>query len=120
MTRRALLALALAAPLCAHAAGFDARGLARFDLGYARCETRFEPMKGARDEAYLAAYRVKADAGARARLAELRRSPAYQKARRAAQAEAASPTAPAASSPLEQQCQALWAQVQRARAASAR
>jgi hypothetical protein len=71
-----------------------------------------------RDEAYLAVYRVKADAKARARLAELRRSAAYRKEQRAAQAEAARPAKPAASapaSPLEQQCQALWTQVQRAR-----
>lgn len=113
-----LLAVALAASPWAHAAGFDARGLARFDNGYARCEARFEPMKGARDEAYLAAYRVKADAGARARLAELRRSAAYRKELRAAQAESAKPAASAASSPLEHQCQALWAQVQRARSAA--
>lgn len=117
MNKRLCLAVALAAPLVVQAAGFDARGLARFDTGYARCEARFEPMKGARDEAYLAAYRVKADAAARQRLADLRRSPAYQKERRVAAAEAARPAASAASSPLEHQCQALWGQVQRARAA---
>lgn len=117
IVRRLLLASLLTVPLAAPAAGFDARGLARFDLGYARCEAQFAPMKGARDEAYLAAYRVKADAAGRSRLAELRRSEAYRKERRLAQAEAArSPAAPA-SSPLEHQCRALWAQVQRARAA---
>ncbi|MFT3666877.1 hypothetical protein [Piscinibacter sp.] len=122
MRRRAGLALLLlAAPPLAGAAGFDARGLARFDTGYARCEARFEAMKGARDEAYLAVYRVKADAAGRARLAELRRGAAYRKELRAAQAEAAksvasaASAASAASSPLEHQCQALWAQVQRAR-----
>ena len=61
-------------------------------------------MKGARDEAYLAVYRVKADAKARARLAELRRSAAYRSEQRAAQAEAAKPAASAPASPLEQQC----------------
>lgn len=113
--RRALALLVLWAPLAAAAGGFDARGLARFDLRYARCEARFAHMKGARDEAYLAAYRVKADDAARRRLTELRRSAAYQKERRSAQAEAARPAAPA-SSPIEHQCQALWSQVQRARA----
>lgn len=108
----------LALPLLVQAAGFDAPGLARFDNGYARCEARFAPMKGARDEAYLAVYRVKADSAGRARLAELRRSPAYRKELRAAQAEAAKPSASAASSPIEQQCQALWGQVQRARSAA--
>ena len=48
-------------------------------------------------------------------LAELRRSAAYRKEQRAAQAEAAKPAASAPASPLEQQCQALWTQVQRAR-----
>lgn len=64
MRRALLLAIALAAPCLAQAAGFDAPGLARFDTGYARCEARFAHMKGARDEAYLAVYRVKADAKA--------------------------------------------------------
>lgn len=115
--RRAMLALALLAPLAVPAASFDARGVARFDVGYARCEAQFEPMKGHRDDAYLAAYRVRADDAARARLAGLRRSPAYRKAHRAALADAAKPAA-AASSPLEHQCQALWAATQRARAAA--
>lgn len=114
---RALLPFALLAPLAAQAASFDARGVARFDVGYARCEAKFQHMKGHRDDAYLAAYRVKADDEARARLAGLRRSPAYRKAQRAALADAAKPAA-AASSPLEHQCQALWAAAQRARAAA--
>jgi len=108
--------LALAWPLAAAAGGFDARGLARFDLGYARCEARYAHMKGARDEAYLAAYRVKADAAARARLAEIRRGADYRKEQRTARAEAAQ-AASAAGSPVEHQCQALWTQVQRARTA---
>lgn len=114
--KRSLVLLVLCAPLAAAAGGFDAPGLARFDLGYARCEAKYAHMKGARDEAYLAAYRVKADDAARARLAELRRGAAYRKAQRSAQSEAAKPAA-AASSPIEHQCQALWTQVQRARAA---
>lgn len=120
MIGRLVAALLLAAPPLAGAAGFDAPGLARFDAGYARCEARYAHMKGARDEAYLAAYRVKADAAGRARLAELRRGAAYRKELRAAQAQAARPAAPAASSPIEHQCQALWAQVQRARATAAK
>ncbi len=116
--RRLAVAAALALPLLARSAGFDAPGLARFDNGYARCEARFAPMKGSRDEAYLAVYRVKADAAGRARLDGLRRTSAYRKELRAAQAEAAKPPASAASSPLEQQCQALWGQVQRARSAA--
>lgn len=110
---RHAFAMLLAAPLAAAAGGFDAPGLARFDLGYAGCEVRFAHMKGARDEAYLAVYRVKDDDAARARLAELRRGTAYGKERRTAQAA----TAASAASPVEHQCQALWSQVQRARAA---
>lgn len=116
--RRALLALhVLAAPLAASAGGFDAAGLARFDLGYSRCEARFAHMKGTRDEAYLAAYRVKADDSARKRLATLRDSAAYRKERRGAQAAAQAASAASAASPVDHQCQALWSQVQRARAA---
>lgn len=102
----------------AFAASFDANGLARFDVGYARCEAKFAQMRGHRDEAYLALYRIKADDKARARLAGLRRSPAYQQERRAALAQLAQPASAAASSPLEHQCQALWAQTQRARGAA--
>lgn len=115
--RRVVALWLMAAPLAASAGGFDAAGLARFDLGYSRCEARFAHMKGARDEAYLAAYRVKADDGARKRLAALRDSAAYRKERRGAQAAAPAASAASAASPIEHQCQALWAQVQRARAA---
>jgi len=94
------------------AASFDGRGLARFDAGYARCEAKFAQMKGHRDEAYLAVYRVKADEKSLARLAALRRTAEYQKERKLAARAPASP-ASAASSPLEQQCQALWAETRR-------
>lgn len=115
--RRVAVLWLLAVPLAASAGGFDAAGLARFDLGYSRCEARFAHMKGGRDEAYLAAYRVKADDSARKRLAALRDSAAYRKERRGAQAAAPAASAASAASPIEHQCQALWAQVQRARAA---
>ena len=83
-------------PCLAQAAGFDAPGLARFDTGYASLRRRASAhMKGARDEAYLAVYRVKADAKARARFAELRRSAAYRKEQRAAQAAPGPPNPPA-------------------------
>lgn len=112
-----LLVLPPAAAAAAAAAPFDARGVARFGAGYARCEALDARMKGHRDEAYLAAYRVKADDKARARLAALRRGAEYRKEQRAAQAAAAKPAAPA-SSPLAHQCQALWVQAQRAAAPS--
>lgn len=107
----ALLA-ALLLPLVVSAAPFEPRGLARFDAGYARCEAMDERMKGHRDDAYLAIYRVPPDDKSRARLASLRRGAEYRKEQRATQAAAARPAAPA-SSPIAHQCQALWAQVQR-------
>ena len=110
--KRGLPLAALLLPLTVAAAPFEARGVARFDAGYARCEVLDERMKGQRDAAYLAAYRVRADDKAHARLAALRRSAAYRKEQRAAAARPATP----ASSPLAHQCQALWAQVQRASA----
>lgn len=109
-----VLIAALLLPLAAPAAPFEARGLARFDTGYARCEALDARMKGHRDDAYLAIYRVVPDDKALARLAALRRGAEYRKEQRAAQqAVAAKPAASAASSPLSHQCQALWAQVQR-------
>ena len=74
MRRGALFVAAVALQAgMANAASFDSRGVARFDVGYARCEAKFAPMKGHRDEAYLAVYRVKPDEKSLARLAALRR-----------------------------------------------
>lgn len=112
--KAALLCVALLLPLAAPAAPFEPRSLARFDAGYARCEVMDARMKGHRDDAYLAIYRVVPDDKARERLAALRRGAEYRKEQRAAQQPvAAKPAASAASSPLSHQCQALWAQVQR-------
>jgi hypothetical protein len=95
---------------------FDARGVARFDVG---CALRpSSQMRGHRDEAYLAVYRIKADDKGARGWPRLRRSAAYQKERRAALGAAAQPASAAASSPLEHQCQALWAETQRARIAT--
>lgn len=115
------LAATAALLLAASAAGaleIDARAVARFDVGYARCERLYPHMLGRRDEAYLSLWRQRADAAQRARLAEARRSAAYRKEHRRFTKESAASTAPAASSPIEHQCQALWAETQRmARAA---
>lgn len=112
--KAAFLVAALLLPLAAPAAPFEARSLARFDAGYARCEALDARMKGYRDDAYLAIYRVVPDDKAHARLATLRRTPDYRKEQRAAQQPvAAKPAASGASSPLSHQCQALWSQVQR-------
>lgn len=91
----------------------DAKGLARFDTSYVSCEARFPDMRGHRDEAYLALWRVKVDDKRRAELAAVRKGAAYRgEKRRLAQAHA-KPASTAASSPIEQQCQALWGEAQR-------
>lgn len=110
--RHVVVLAALLLPLAAPAAPFEPRSLARFDAGYARCEAMEPRMKGHRDDAYLAVYRVNPDDKALERLAALRRSADYRRAQRAAP-QAAAPASGAASSPLAHQCQALWAQVQR-------
>jgi hypothetical protein len=106
----ALLALAVST---AHALTIDAKALARFDISYAKCETQFPAMRGHRDESYLSLWRVNADKKARAQLAEVRKGALYQAERRLVlQGTAPSASAPA-SSVLQQQCQALWAETQR-------
>ena len=106
----ALLSLACAA---AQALTVDAKALARFDVSYTKCEASHPQMKGHRDEAYLALWRVKADDKARAELAAARKRADYQAERR----HALQPPAKGASSTdarrLEQQCQGLWAETQR-------
>lgn len=100
--------LAAAAP--ALAAPLDAPAVARFDVGYARCEQRYPHMRGHRDEAYLALWRMQADEGNLARLAKLRQSASYRKEQQRFARASTGPAAPAASSPIQQQCQALWAE----------
>jgi hypothetical protein len=101
--------LALLAPL-AQAMSVDAKALARFDHGYVVCESKFPPMKGQRDEAYLSLWRVKPDAKARAELAAARKTASYRAEQALVRQRDAQGAAPAASSPIEQQCQALWAE----------
>ena len=113
---RAFIALAVLLPLAcgnARAITIDAKALARFDVGYARCEARYPHMQGHRDEAWLGLWRVKADEPTRAQLAAVRKRSDYQsEKRRAAQAADKSASSPETSR-LEQQCQALWAETQR-------
>lgn len=106
-----LLLLALVAPL-AQAMSIDPKALARFDHGYTVCEAKNPLMKGQRDPAYLSLWKVKADSKARAELAAVRKTAAYRKEQAAVHKRDASGAAPPASSPIEQQCQALWAEAQ--------
>jgi hypothetical protein len=108
-----LLTILLLGATNAGAISFDAKAVARFDVGYARCEQLNPAMRGRRDDAYLSLWRVKADEKSTAQLAALRRGEAYRKEHaRFLKASSAKP-APAASSPIEHQCQALWAETQR-------
>jgi hypothetical protein len=108
----AALALAVFAT-GAHAISVDAKALARFDISFGQCEKQIPQMRGRRDEAWLSLWRTRADDSSRADLAKARKSGLYvAEHRRVLQAQAAG-HAPAASSAIDQQCQALWAETQR-------
>jgi hypothetical protein len=111
LSPRFLILLALAAP-AAQAMTIDPKALARFDLGYTVCEAKNPAMKGQRDEAYLSLWKVKPDPKARAELAAARKTASYRSEQALVKKRDASGAAPAASSPIEQQCQALWAETQ--------
>ncbi|MBX3607735.1 MAG: hypothetical protein KF788_20850 [Piscinibacter sp.] len=117
----ALLALASMPALLpsARAAALDAPSLARFDVGYGRCEALYPYMRGHRDAAYLAVWRLRADATNLARLSKLRQGAPYRKEHQRFLRASTGPAAPAASSPIEQQCQALWAEKTKADARGA-
>jgi len=120
MPRRALTLLAallVLGSVDAHAVAADARGLARFDVGYARCEQLHPQLRGQRDQAYLNLYRAPADPPALARLARLRQTAAYREEHRRFRRESSGPAARPAASPLDHQCRALWAELQRRRPA---
>jgi hypothetical protein len=114
--RISLLLLAVTASVspAARAISVDAKALARFDISYVKCESQFPDMRGQRDTAYLSLWRVKMDDKARAQLAAARKGAAYQSERRRLLQSGAAGAAAAASSPIEQQCQALRAETQRA------
>ncbi len=106
-----LFVVSLTAPL-AQGMTVDAKALARFDQGFTVCESKFPAMKGQRDQAYLGLWKVKPDAKARAELAAARKTAGYRSEQALVRKRDAQGAAPAASSPIEQQCQALWAQTQ--------
>jgi hypothetical protein len=87
--------------------------LARYDVSYAKCETQFPEMRGRRDEAYLALWRVKPDDKALAELAAARKRSAYAAERKRALQPAARGASAPAPGVLERQCQGLWAEQQR-------
>lgn len=96
------------------AMSIDPKAMARFDNSYAKCEAKFPEMRGARDEAYLSMWRVKADDKARAELAGVRKAAPYQSESKRIQQEDAKKTVPASSN-LDGECKALWAETLRVR-----
>lgn len=114
--------LLLVAGTSASAITIDAKALARFDVSYATCETKFPSMRGQADEAYLSLWRVKLDDKTRAQLTASRRSPAYKSERqrmlrhvaKSASSAASSAAAASAATTLDRECQALAAETQRA------
>lgn len=97
----------------AHALVLDAKKLARYDASYVLCEASYPEMKGHRDEAYLRLYHAPENDKTRGQLAALRKSSAYLAEQKRLKKTPAAP-ASAASGPLAQQCQALWAEARRA------
>jgi hypothetical protein len=115
--RSALAALLLMSAATAFAKPLDAGALARFDAGYARCEQKYEHMRGHADEAYLGVYRVKVDDSTRAKLAELRKKGAYKTERAKADKRLDKPSAEL-DKKFAAQCAATWGQVESQAAAS--
>ena len=118
--KRIFTTLAIAAALSsaastalAQARAFDAKALARYDISYVKCEARFPAMQGHRDEAYLNLWRIRLDDKASARLAGVRGSAVYGAEKQLVLKGAAKGAASSASSPLERECQGLWAENQR-------
>lgn len=110
---RTLIALALLGTAATTVQALpDVATLARFDLGFAKCEAQYAHMKGHADEAYLALWRVKPDAQQRAALGQQRKSAAYRQARREAQKGMAA-SSPEHEEKVRQQCQATWSEMQR-------
>lgn len=93
----------------------DARALARFDQSYVYCESKFPELTGKRDEAYLSLWRQSADKKALAELAGARKSAAYLSERTLIQKNKAKGVSAPASSPIEHQCQAVLAELQKTR-----
>jgi hypothetical protein len=111
------LVLALWAPAARAGGMLDPKALARYDLSYVTCESRFPPMQGHRDEAYLNLWHVRPDAAALSRIETLRRVATYKSERqRLLKTAAQSPSpSPAATNTLERECQGLWAENERAK-----
>ncbi|MDQ6685864.1 MAG: hypothetical protein M3Z16_12155 [Pseudomonadota bacterium] len=109
--RTTLFALLASLTPLAQAMTVDPKALARFDHSYVTCETKFPEMKGHRDEVYLSMRRAKPDQNALRDLAAVRQLATYRSEQTLVEKEGVK-SAQAASSPLEHQCKALWAEKQ--------
>ncbi|MBX3622104.1 MAG: hypothetical protein KF891_19220 [Rhizobacter sp.] len=112
--RRTLILLALGGLLAgtAQALPSNVKTLARFDIGFARCEAMYPDMKGHADEAYLALWKIKADDKRRADLDKLRKTAKYRQARSQAQKEM-DKKGPQPEAKVRTQCEATWAEALR-------
>jgi hypothetical protein len=108
----AVFAMLLLSPLAAHAISYDPKELARYDLSYAQCESQYPQMKGRRDQAYVAIWRLRSSDKTVAQLAKVRKGATYKTERERA-LKAAPNGVLAASSPLAHQCEALWNEAQK-------
>lgn len=109
----AMVPLLLMAATAPGATPSRAKSLAQFDVGYAKCEQRFEHMRGHRDEAYAGLYRLKLDAATREQLAAARKSAEYKSASRNAKQTLTKDKSADLDKRLDQQCQALWREASR-------
>ena len=112
---RTLIALALFGLLTAtaHALPSEVKVLAQFDLGFAKCEARYPHMRGHGDEAYLALWKVKPDAKARAELTKVRKTEKYRQERRLAHKGMDKSTGPEMETKIRRQCEATWGETTR-------
>jgi hypothetical protein len=113
-SRAAICAVALAAgglvALPALALKIDPKALARFDVTFAPCETRFAEMRGRGDEVYASLWNTPLDAKARAQFSAVRKGAPYAAERRRLVQPPPPPTGSAAAAAAEQECRAMWAQ----------
>jgi len=105
--------LALVAP-ASQALTINAKALARFDAVYVVCEAKYPDMRGHREEVYLSLWQARADDKARAQLDAVRKGPIYQAEREQVRRARANGASASAVSAIEQQCQSLWSEAQRA------
>jgi hypothetical protein len=107
------LALFALTATAAQALPSSVKVLAQFDLGYAKCETRYPHMRGHRDEAYLALWKVKPEPKRLAELASVRKGVKYKQERQLALKAMDNSNSPELEEKIKRQCQATWGEAMR-------